>query len=80
MASIRIGDVFTKDDMNRAWDIFDEAEHDVLLDRLENEIVKPAMPKINKVTGQENDSRYMTYALLFAITSAVSRSEGQRPN
>lgn len=33
-------------------------------------VVGPALPRINKVTGQENDSKYLAYALLHALGKA----------
>jgi len=32
------------------------------------EIVEPAMERINKITGQENDPDYIAYCIEFALT------------
>jgi hypothetical protein len=36
--------------------------------RCRDEVVVPAMPRINKVTGQENDADYMAYMLEAVFT------------
>jgi len=36
--------------------------------RCKAQIVEPAMERINKITGQENDASYIAYALEFALT------------
>ena len=35
--------------------------------RLALEVVTPALPHINKITGQENDSSYFAFALEWAF-------------
>ena len=59
--SSNIGALFTDDQIRLAQSI--GADHN----RLRDEVVKPAMAKINKVTGQENDPDYMAYMLECAI-------------
>jgi hypothetical protein len=37
---------------------------------LVEKVVRPAMPRINKATGQENDERHMGYLLEYLIWGA----------
>jgi hypothetical protein len=39
-------------------------------ERCLNEIVRPNMERINKALGQENDARYITYAIEYVIGQA----------
>ena len=49
------------------------ADTSAIVGRLEREVVAPNMAEINRRTGQENDARYMAYAVYYALSQA-SRS------
>ena len=34
------------------------------------EVVRPALPSINEKTGQDNDARYLAYALEYALSKS----------
>jgi hypothetical protein len=38
------------------------------LDQVEGEIIKPNLDRINRSLGQENDSRYLAYAVAFVFS------------
>ena len=67
--TIRLGDVFTEDESRRALALYKRLgrppeHHEPLVDVLVREITAPALPRINEVTGQENDARYWAYMLI----------------
>jgi hypothetical protein len=73
--TFKVGDIFTDTELNKAQRIYRQslkadASAISLIDRLHDEIVAPVMSRINKATGQENDSRYMAYMLQWVITQA----------
>lgn len=68
MKHFKLGDLFTSGDIDRALGIWNEEEHPHA--RLRDEVVLPAMERINRVTGQENDPDYMAYMLEHVFNSA----------
>lgn len=42
-----------------------------LVSRVDLEVITPALPRINAVTGQENDARFLAYMVLVAIVTQV---------
>jgi hypothetical protein len=63
-----IGDVFTKAEIKKAQKLFAKCKPGEFNKRVVAEIVEPAMPRINKATGQENDARYFGYLLEHLLT------------
>jgi len=45
--------------------------HAVKLDgdvsKIETEVIRPVLPQINQITGQENNARYLAYLLKYKI-------------
>lgn len=67
MKTVKLGDLFTEEELHEAEAI--GSDHA----RLRDEIVAPAIERINGVTGQENDADYLAYALEYAIQEAGRR-------
>jgi hypothetical protein len=65
---ISIGELFTAAELKAATKLYGECKPGEFNKRVVKQIVEPALPRINKVTGQENDARYWGYALEFALT------------
>jgi hypothetical protein len=65
---IAIGEVFTEAELKAATKLFGECKPGEFNKRVIEQIVEPALPRINEVTGQANDARYWGYALEFALT------------
>lgn len=42
-----------------------------VVDRIETEVIKPALADINRKLGQENDSRYLAYMVVYAIQTGA---------
>ena len=59
--SFDINKLYSKSQLRRAR----EYVHDI--EKLRKQIVEPNMKHINAVTNQENDSKFMTYALIHAL-------------
>lgn len=65
----KIGQLFTKDAMKLAAAIFldDKAN---FASRCVKEIIEPELARIDALTGQENDPRYLAYALAYVLEEA----------
>lgn len=64
---IRLSHIFTPLDIAKGIKIVREKPHN-LHQRLRDEVVAAVMPRINDVTGQENDADYVAYLLEYALT------------
>ena len=60
MKKITIGELFTEEELQKAFRLSD-------VNKIEAQIVKPAIARINQITGQENDSKYWAYCLVYMI-------------
>ena len=69
--TIALGELFTEQELTLARDLFEQYQYTELTDALEEQVIKPAMPRINERTGQENSSRYFAYVLEAAIASVT---------
>jgi hypothetical protein len=65
--TMKLGELFTEEELARARQFLRKGRRS----ELESDIVKPIMARINAVTGQENDSRYMAYVLEYAINGGL---------
>lgn len=72
MALAAIGDIFTPAEIDLARDLYAKAPAGTFAARCAAEIVAPALPRINARLGQENDARYLAYALELALSQAPS--------
>lgn len=75
MKQFSLGDIFTAEELDRARSLFEEDERGFVA-RAVVEIVRPAMPRINAATGQENDERYIGYALQHALQQFRAAPKG----
>lgn len=65
-----IKQLFTADELKRALDIFAASKPGTFCDNVVREVVTPeVMARIDALTGQKNDARYMGYALEYAISA-----------
>ncbi len=64
--SVTIGELFIVPELKLAQKIWTKDRHN-FHQRVKDEIVTPAMVRINATTGQENDAAYLAYALEYAI-------------
>lgn len=66
-----IGELFTGAEIDKAVQLYkQQSSQSKFIDEVVQAIVKPALPRINRLTGQENDARYLAYALEYAIISS----------
>jgi hypothetical protein len=70
MKQLNLGDLFTKDEIEAASKLFFECKPGEFNRRVVEQIVQPAMLRINAATGQENDARYMGYLLEYVFSQA----------
>jgi hypothetical protein len=69
MKKIALGKLFTEQELAKAAALWAKTRMSPLFhSRVRDEVVIPAMPRINKVTGQENDADYMAYMLEAVFT------------
>lgn len=69
---ISLADLFTEAEIEAASELYDRCSPGTFNKAVVEQIVTPALPRINQVTGQENDARYWGYALEHAISSLKS--------
>ena len=70
--TVSLGELFTPAELRAATKLYCECKPGEFNKRVVEQIVEPALPRINKVTGQENDARYWGYALEYALTQQRS--------
>lgn len=72
-----LGDLFTEAEIEAARTLYLQLPTEQFNRRVVEEVVQAAMPRIDRVTGQQNDARYMGYALAnaFMSTGLVAGSE-----
>ncbi len=61
MRTFSLGELFTRDEIALAIELGDNP------DLIEAQVVIPAMARITELTGQVNDSRYITYMFIAAL-------------
>jgi hypothetical protein len=77
--TIQLVDVFSYSEVNLAAKIIAEhgrahsPERKTVAEKIEEQVTRPALDRINKVTGQQNNARYWAYALEHAITSSQKK-------
>lgn len=66
---VRASDLFTVDEIKRAIRLYREckAEFRRFNPECRDQIVKPVLARINRVTGQTNDPSYIAYVLEYLI-------------
>lgn len=67
MTTIEIGKIFTGAELRKAKKLYKTAATGTFAKLADEQIVKPVLARINRVTNQENDSRYLAYALEYVI-------------
>ena len=68
--TISLAELFTEAELQAAVELYENSSPGTFNKAVVEKIVEPALPRINKVTGQENDARYWGYALEHAISSS----------
>lgn len=71
---MKLGDIFTVEEFGRAVKIARDKPNN-LHHRLRDEIVLPALPRINAATGQENNADYFAYLLEYVVTGVMSSND-----
>lgn len=65
--NVTIGDLFTDADLSRGAEIIranGDAGNVALIDKLQSDVIEPALHRLNQITGQEdNNPRYLAYLL-----------------
>lgn len=71
--NVTLGQLFTDEELQRAFKICAETVTHQRNKKLVAEIVEPAIDRINKATGQENDPRYFGYMMEAAYNTLTLR-------
>jgi len=72
MKTLSLGQMFTDEEIDHACRLFAEhAKGGKFASIVEEEVVKPNIERINKATGQENDTRYLAYVLEGALAGVL---------
>lgn len=71
MKTMRVSDFLTDAEIEKAVDLYQRLYRADLTHRFAQEaaetIIAPVMDRINRTVGQENDAKYLAYALEYAI-------------
>lgn len=77
MRSIRLGELFTEEEIDRAYEIWCDwqiqSRAGSPASKIAKAIVEPVLSRIAEATGQENDAKYLAYVLCWIF----SRHNGQ---
>lgn len=60
---VSIVDFLTESEIRKAMTLYKSASPGTFARRCDEEIIKPVLPRINAKLGQENDPRYLAYAV-----------------
>ncbi len=72
MKTATIEDILDDQQIRRAIVMFDElGGHHQVVNRYVSELIEPNLAEINKRLGQENDARYLAYAVYWAVSQAM---------
>jgi hypothetical protein len=63
MKTMTLPDFLTNEEIDKALRLYRSAAPGTFAQRCCDEIIKPVMPRINKALGQENDAKYLAYAV-----------------
>lgn len=72
--TVAIGELFTAEELDRAKALYVAADPGTFARRCAEEIVAPILARINEKTGQENDARYLAYAIEYAMDQTRVRT------
>ena len=79
--NVILGKILTNSQIHKALDILRDEEltgNDRSPERMTDEIIRPLIPYINRVTGQENDPDYLGYAIAFALRPHIIGADTDR--
>ncbi len=65
--TIALSDVLTPSEIARARALYREQSDETFNTRVVRELIAPNMARINKALGQENDARYIGYAVEYCL-------------
>jgi hypothetical protein len=73
MKNITIGEFLTDHEIEQASHLYLTAQPGTFARLVDEQIITPNIERINQALGQENDARYLAYAVEFAFTKATYR-------
>jgi len=65
--TLPVGQILTQKEMKEAIRLYKKCETHQFAERCAAEIIRPAIERINKVTGQENDPKYLAYCVEYSL-------------
>jgi hypothetical protein len=71
MKQITIADFLTDAEIEQAVTLYKAAAPGTFNKLITEQIITPNMTRINKALGQENDPRYLAYAVEFVLTQTT---------
>lgn len=64
MGEYTMSQLFTDEELRACVEIYRPTNGgSAAIDRMVSEVILPVLPRINALTGQENDARYLAYAV-----------------
>jgi hypothetical protein len=72
--TVTLPDFLTEEQIAEAVQLYEaEAEGIDATEQILTRVIEPNMAAINKKLGQENDARYLAYAVVYALSQAARR-------
>lgn len=70
MKTVMLGQFLTKKQIAKASALYTAHGHDAVA-KIQTLVIEPNMDTINEKLGQENDARYLAYAVVYALSQAA---------
>lgn len=81
--TVALADIFTPSEIERAREMYRQESDESFNVRVVRELIEPNMARINAATGQENDARFVGYAVEYCLmgeTRKPTRTKTTRGN
>lgn len=65
MGVINLISIFTREELNAMKKISDESPSEKVGSRIQKEVIKPVIERVNKSCGQEMDPMYLAYMCIY---------------
>lgn len=75
--TVALAEILSPSEIERAKELYREDSDESFNSRLVRELIEPNMARINAATGQENDARFIGYAIEYCL---LQETRGKRDN
>jgi hypothetical protein len=76
MKKIELGKLYTSEELAKAAQhVMNPPEDGSVADAIMRDVTLPSLHRINETTGQENNAKYLAYALEYAVGTALRKGD-----